>query len=289
MKKEQVPTPDEIWQILKRVSLAQEKDKEATERRIKETDRRMEEMDRLFRESKQEDDRRKQEADRLFRESKQEDDRRKQEADRRKQEDDRRRQEADRRMEEMDRLFRESKQEDDRRKQEADRQTQDVKDYIKQTSREVRQLKNMFSNKWGELVESLVSGSLLKILKERNIKVTGLGYNMDISYTLPSGQKKQCEIDIIARNGEEIVAVEVKSTLGVDEVNRFLETLKQFTLFFPEYKGRKIYGAVAYLKLYQEAHLYAMRKGLFVIKATGDSAHITNPREFKPLDFSPEQ
>ena len=61
MEKEIVPTPNEIWKILKEVSLSQK------------------ETDRLFRKSKQE-------TERLFRESRQEADRRRQEADRRMQE-----------------------------------------------------------------------------------------------------------------------------------------------------------------------------------------------------------
>ena len=212
MENQHIPTPSEIWKILKEVSLGQ-----------KETDRRM--------------------------------------------------QETNRRMQETDRHIKETNKE--------------TKDYINQTSREIRELKNIFSNKWGELVESLVSGCLLKILKERNIQVTGIFPNVKTEYKDPKGQAKRCEIDILARNGQELVAVEVKSTLGVDEVNHFLEVLKKLTLFFPEYKDRKIYGAVAYLKLYQKADIYAMRQGLFVIKATGDSAHIINKADFKPRTFNP--
>ena len=311
------PSFDEIRAILKEVSRGQQ-----------ETRLQMQETDRLLKESKLETDRRIQENDRLFKESKQEADRRKQENDRRKQENDRRMQENDRllkesklendrrmqetdrllkesklendrRMQETDRLLKESKletdrlrQETDRRRQEIDRQMQksklETENYIKETSRQIKKLQDMFSNKWGELVESLVSGRLLKLLKKRGIHINGLFFNRENNYTLIDGKKKYCEIDIIARNGHELVAVEVKSTLGANEVNRFLEVLRQFTLFFPEYKGRKIYGAVAYLKLYQQADLYAMRKGLFVIKATGDSACITNKADFKPLDFSPQ-
>ena len=102
------------------------------------------------------------------------------------------------------------------------------------------------------------------------------------------GITRHGEIDIMARNGQEVVAVEVKSTLGVPEVDHFLNVLKRFTLFFPEYKDKKIYGAVAYLKLYESADRYAIKKGLFVIKATGDSACIINKKDFKPLDFSPK-
>ena len=194
-------------------------------------------------------------------------------------------QETDRRMQETDRRM----QETDRQMQETDRRMQETDRYLKETDRQIRQLKDLFSNKWGQLVESLVSGCLLKILQDRNIQVTAIFPNIKTQYTNSQGLVKSCEIDIMARNGHEVVAVEVKSTLGVKEVQHFLEVLRQFPLFFPEYKGRKIYGAMSYLKLYQEADLYAMRRGLFVIKATGDSAQIVNDRDFKPVDFSNSQ
>ena len=174
---------------------------------------------------------------------------------------------------------REQMRETDRRMQKTDQQ-------IQETTRQIRRLENMFSNKWGELVESLVSGAMLKMLRERNIEVTGILPNTKAQYKDSKGKIKECEIDILARNGQELVAIEVKSTLGVEKVKKFLEVLKHFTLFFPEYKDKKIYGAIAYLKVYQSADLYAMKQGLFVIKATGDSACITNTKNFKPVDFA---
>ena len=55
----------------------------------------------------------------------------------------------------------------------------------------------------------------------------------------------------------------------------------------PEYASRRIYGAVAYLKAYQESDVRAERLGLFVIRATGSSASITNRDEFTPRTFGP--
>ena len=72
MENQPVPTPSEIWKILKEVSLGQKDNRE----QIKETDR-------LFRESKQEADRRKQEMDCWLLESKQETDRKIQESQQR--------------------------------------------------------------------------------------------------------------------------------------------------------------------------------------------------------------
>ena len=44
-------------------------------------------------------------------------------------------------------------------------------------------------------------------------------------------------------------------------------------------------GVIAYLKVNEKADMYVERKGLFVIKATGDSASITNKKTFQPKIF----
>ena len=89
------------------------------------------------------------------------------------------------------------------------------------------------------------------------------------------------EIDIIAINNDSLVAVEVKSTLSVRDVKRFLEKLKRLTVFFPQFKSFKVYGAVAYLKSTEDAQIFAMKQGLFVLRATGDSASVVNKKDFQ--------
>ena len=94
------------------------------------------------------------------------------------------------------------------------------------------------------------------------------------------------EFDIIIANGTEVVVVEVKTTLTPKDVNNFLETLKDFKHYFPRYKTETVYGAVAYLKSENKAHSLAEEEGLFLIRATGDSASIMNKKDFKPKSFS---
>jgi Holliday junction resolvase-like predicted endonuclease len=93
------------------------------------------------------------------------------------------------------------------------------------------------------------------------------------------------EFDIIAHNGDEIVVVEVKTTLRVKHVNRFLERLDRVKNWLPEYKNARIYGAVAFLRAEEESEAYAERQRLFVIRATGDSAAIVNQPGFEPRAF----
>ena len=50
---------------------------------------------------------------------------------------------------------------------------------------------------------------------------------------------EQYEFDIIATNGEDVVVVEVKTTLRVKRVKEFLWEPEQFTEWLPEYRDRR--------------------------------------------------
>lgn len=68
-------------------------------------------------------------------------------------------------------------------------------------------------------------------------------------------------------------------------MTRFLAKPSKFTDFAREYRGKRILGAVAYLKSDGDVTTYAERKGLFVIRATGSSASIVNAEDFEPRSF----
>ena len=137
----------------------------------------------------------------------------------------------------------------------------------------MNKMRGIWSNAWGDFVESLVSGSLVKMLQEWIPSINMIMKNIE-------GQRNghDCEFDIIAVNNDALVTVEVKSTLNVNDVKDFLEKLKNFSIFLPQFKGYKVYGAVAYLKVNQDAEKFAIKQGLFVIRATGDSSEILNKK-----------
>jgi len=94
------------------------------------------------------------------------------------------------------------------------------------------------------------------------------------------------EVDLLAVNGREVVVVEVKTTLRSEGVTKFLSKLSEFLDWCAEYRGRRILGAVAYLDGAESVTKYAERSGLFVIRATGNSASILNEPGFEPRAFS---
>ena len=148
----------------------------------------------------------------------------------------------------------------------------DLGESQKETDRRLKKLDELFTGHWGKLMETLVEGDLIKLLKEKNIQVERTHQNI----------KGRCPIDILAVNGEEIVVVEVKTTLRSKDVDSFIE---KFKTVFPEYKDQKIHEAVAYLKSNEGSDKNSEKKGLFVIQATGSSVSITNSSSFKPKAF----
>ena len=152
---------------------------------------------------------------------------------------------------------------------------------MKESQKGLKKLRDLFETQWGKLMESLVEGELIKLLNEKGIKVDYTSSRLQGEY---KGQS--WEFDIIAVNGKEVALVEVKTTLKVKDTEYFISKLKSFTKWRPEYKGKTIYGAVAYLRSDEHSTKHAEKQGLFVIRATGSSANIINKKGFKPKAFS---
>ena len=171
----------------------------------------------------------------------------------------------------------EMQKETERRMKETDRL---IDKMARDADRRMNEMRGWLDNRWGDFMESLVEGDLVPLLQSRNILVDRL-------HPSPHGKRngENFEFDIVAINGEQVVVVEVKTTLRPEDVKHFLKKLVKYTYYEPEHKGKTIYGAVAYLKASDEATTRATRHGLFVIRATGDSASIVNDEGFVPRVF----
>ena len=173
-------------------------------------------------------------------------------------------------FQETDRLIKEQSKETDRL----------LKEQMKEADKRMRKLQGLFTSQWGKLIESLVKGDLVPVLNGRGIPVHD-------TYERRKGihNGTNYEFDIIARNGKEVVVVEVKTTLRPDDVKHFIEKLNHVKEWLSEYKDNIIYGAVAFLTEDGSSATMAEKRGLFVIRATGNSASIINDKEFNPREF----
>ncbi len=180
---------------------------------------------------------------------------------------------------EEQRKVEEAKREEERKDEEAKRRDELAKT-LRDSRRRINKLDELFTSQWGKLVEALVDGKVVQILNERGIKVEQTNQR---SVGFYDGKKQ--EIDILAINGDEIVAIEVKTTLRPEDIKVFEDKLKVLKLWMRQYAGEKVYGAVAYIRADAGSAELATKRGLFTIKAVGSSAYLTNAEDFKPRSF----
>ncbi|RJP19260.1 MAG: DUF3782 domain-containing protein [Candidatus Omnitrophota bacterium] len=160
---------------------------------------------------------------------------------------------------------------------ETDKQMKETSKQMKETDKRFHKL----TDKWGEFVEGMVSPAAIKIFSERGITIDSVTQH----YKVSRNGKEGLEIDIMGMNGEYVVLIEVKSTLGIQDVKDHLKRMAKFKSFFPEYSNRKVVGAVAGIVIRKGVDLYAFKQGLFVIAQSGDSVMILNDNTFKPKEW----
>jgi hypothetical protein len=197
-------------------------------------------------------------------------------------------QETDRRFQETERIFKEQSQETDRRFQETDRRFQQTERLIQETVQENRRVNQQLSQQlskqmgelggaWGRFVEDLVAPACERLFVERGIPVDQVSQRVR-----RRRQGDTLEIDVLVVNQGHVLAVEVKSSLSVTDVQEFITDLGRFRDFFPEYAQMQLYGAVAGIGIESGADRYAYRQGLFVLTQSGESVAVLNDARFQP-------
>ena len=156
----------------------------------------------------------------------------------------------------------------------------ELNEALRESRRHINKLDELFTCQWGKLVEALVDGKVVELLNGRGIEAEQTSQRCEGVY-----EGKTQEIDILAINGTGIVAVEVKTTLRPEDIGIFENKLKVLKLWMRQYADKKIYGAVAYIRADAGSAKLAAKRGLFVIRAVGESASIINSPNFKPRSF----
>lgn len=162
--------------------------------------------------------------------------------------------------------------ENDRRAAENSLSMKQLERTVAQTSREVANL----TTRWGRFVEELVRPAVIRMFRDRGIDINQTSLRV-------KSESVKIEIDILGVNGDVVVAMECKSRLSQDDVDEMCDRLRKFKSAFPQYANYQIYGAVAGIEINESVDVYAYRKGLYVIRTSGDSVEIANDEKFKAI------
>ena len=153
----------------------------------------------------------------------------------------------------------------------SDRKFQETIDHMNRSyekaEREAKDLRNLFQNEWGRLIESLCTPAALKLFTDLNI---GIEHIYTEGRKIKDNGIDRMEADIILCNGTVAVVVEVKTTCTVKHVKRFLEKMEEFKNVYKEFAGKTVYAAVAAIQYNQSSDTFAHNAGLFVIRTSGD-------------------
>jgi hypothetical protein len=177
-------------------------------------------------------------------------------------------------------------QETDKKFQESEKEWREIRESLKDTDKKWKEASRIvgdLGNKLGIVVEHLV----LSNIKE---KFNALGYEFTKAgpSVLIEDRKKKIitQIDAMLENGEYALAIEVKTQLNVGHVNEHLERMEKLRRYADD-RGdkRKFLGAVAGAIVADNVKEYALKKGFYVIRQSGDTVTIENHDSFKPREW----
>ncbi len=191
--------------------------------------------------------------------------------------------ELEEKMRETDKKIKElvkSQEETDKKMREL-MESQKKTDYqIKAVTKAISELNGV----WKRFSEKIVFDNIENTLNALGFKEFVISRNLKREHN-----SKQMEIDILAVGEDYVLVMEVKTTLKVEHVRRFVKKLKKkFLDFFPEFKGRyKVYGVVIGINFQEGVDEFAIKNGLLVFryKDKGE-VEVLNPEGFNLRDFS---
>lgn len=160
--------------------------------------------------------------------------------------------------------MREQSKETDRKFQETDRRLKEVTANI-----------GKLGNRLGDFIEDAVRPAAARLFRGRGIEVHEVHQNVR-----SQRGDEGLEVDLLVVNDEDVVAIECKSNLSLDDVNEHLQRLAKLKRLLPSYANKRVFGAVAAMVIPDNVAQYACRKGLYVIGQNGEHLEIRNDGGF---------
>ncbi len=179
---------------------------------------------------------------------------------------------------ESEKKFKASRQESERLWQEILASREESDRLITSFNRELGRL----GNKLGGYAESLIRPSLERVMREQ-FKMTVITSPQRIRL-----YGEVLEIDFVAHAGDELDEVylaEIKSRLRQDGIDQLHDHLRRFPRFFPEHRGKKLFGVLAALEIPEDLRSKVLREGLYLATMREDVFEIVPPDDFVPRVF----
>jgi hypothetical protein len=153
-----------------------------------------------------------------------------------------------------------------------------LNDAIASTEKTLNKAIGGLGNTMGSLVEHFMTAGLPKKFKQ-------LGFTFERITTVKWADGKNniyAEIDGLLENGNQAMAVEVKTTLRNEDVDDHLVRMEKVRRYADLHGDKRGFlGAIAAAIVDKSSREYALKKGFFVIEPSGEDVKITKPASEK--------
>jgi len=166
-----------------------------------------------------------------------------------------------------------SQKETDLKMKETDRKMQETDLKIKEMTASIGRL----GNKLGDFVEEMVRPAAVRLFREQGIDVHEVHRGVSAKRN-----GEGIEVDLLVVNDNDVVAIECKSTLSIDDINEHVRRLEKLKRLLPTYKDKRAMGAVTGMVIPDNVAAYAYKQGFYVIAQSGDHLLMRNGENFSP-------
>jgi hypothetical protein len=151
---------------------------------------------------------------------------------------------------------------------ETDRRMKETDRIVKRNARQMGHLHNRF----GELAEHLVAPSIARKFNEMGFHFDNVAPGGERIF---DGDKVLAQVDIVLRNSDYIVAIEVKAKPDPEDIPEHINRLEILRAYWTN-KGdkRKLCGAIAGAIFPENVKKAALKAGLYVLVQSGDTMKI---------------
>ena len=150
-----------------------------------------------------------------------------------------------------------------------------------ETKKAIKDMKNIFTTQWGRLVEALCKPAVYKLFKQEGIEIDRIHEGV---HKMKVDGQDVMEIDVALCDTSVVVIVEVKSRCGHREIDYFLSQMEHCKEWYHDFADKELRVAVAAIQYDDGAEKYALGKGLYVLKLSGEDT-FTMSAPTKPTVF----
>jgi hypothetical protein len=140
---------------------------------------------------------------------------------------------------------------------------------IRETQKNIGGLNNTL----GSLVERIMTPDL-----PRKFRPLGFTFDKITAIKWAADGYIYAEIDGLLENGAQAMAVEVKTTLEIEDINDHLKRMERIRKYADEHGDKRAcLGSIAAMVVNPKPKDYALKNGLFVIEPSGEDVTVTKP------------